>query len=231
MMNAMPSDLNANPLNAVFDFLHAQASAALCAMANHLLALEPELQAMLAHHAQGTLELRWPPKAFLPAGTVCLRITGAQTFEVCQLNAPADVVVTIKEGFIGAAQDQKLRFLRVEGDAMLAQTLALLAQRLRWDAEHDLARWVGDGPAGFLAKHARAFATDVLAAAKTMSGVVQNAMPSEVRAFAQNSMNQAATMDFAGVKICAEALAAQLKATIEERFNAAHFNPEMKEKP
>ena len=147
-------------MNAVIDCVQSQSQAALCAAVNHVLGLEPELRALLAHHAHATLELRWPAKGLLPAGTACLQITQAHVFTPCMLNAPADVVVTVLEGFLTAPQDQKLRFLRVEGDAMLAQTLALLAQRLRWDIEHDLARWVGDAPAGFLAHHARGFVSD-----------------------------------------------------------------------
>ena len=36
------------------------------------------------------------------------------------------------------------RYLRIEGDVLFAAALGELAQGLRWDAEEDLSRWVGD---------------------------------------------------------------------------------------
>jgi ubiquinone biosynthesis protein UbiJ len=36
------------------------------------------------------------------------------------------------------------RHLRIEGDVLFAAALGELAQGLRWDAEEDLSRWVGD---------------------------------------------------------------------------------------
>jgi ubiquinone biosynthesis protein UbiJ len=48
------------------------------------------------------------------------------------------------------------RHLRVDGDVMLAATLGELAQHLRWDAEEDLSRLVGDVIAHRLAGFSRA---------------------------------------------------------------------------
>lgn len=49
----------------------------------------------------------------------------------------------------------RLQALHIEGEAALAQTLAGLAQDLRWDAEDDLAHWLGDIPARRLVQGSR----------------------------------------------------------------------------
>ena len=65
-------------------------------------------------------------------------------------DAQADVCLWLKsspsalfDGLSGGPQGLQ-RHLRVEGDVMMAATLAELAQHLRWDAEEDLSRVVGD---------------------------------------------------------------------------------------
>ena len=60
----------------------------------------------------------------------------------------ADVSITVLAGLLEAAESERLRFVRIEGDALLAQDLSYLAQHLRWDAEQDLAGLIG-GSAAF----------------------------------------------------------------------------------
>jgi ubiquinone biosynthesis protein UbiJ len=68
---------------------------------------------------------------------------------------PADVTVSLQAGLLQASVAECLRFIRIEGDALLAQDLSLIAKQLRWDAEHDLARVIGDVPAAWVAKNAK----------------------------------------------------------------------------
>jgi ubiquinone biosynthesis protein UbiJ len=62
----------------------------------------------------------------------------------------------------GASRDLEVRMSpfaepRMQGDEALAQDVAFLVRHLRWDAEEDLARVVGDIPAHRAAGAARAF--------------------------------------------------------------------------
>jgi ubiquinone biosynthesis protein UbiJ len=43
----------------------------------------------------------------------------------------------------------------VRGDVQFAAEVAWLAENVRWDAEEDLSRWIGDAPAHTLANMAR----------------------------------------------------------------------------
>ena len=49
------------------------------------------------------------------------------------------------------------RQVRISGNAEMAEAIGFVARNLRWDAEEDLARWVGDIAAHRLATTARAF--------------------------------------------------------------------------
>ncbi|WP_338925823.1 sterol-binding protein [Mycetohabitans endofungorum] len=71
-----------------------------------------------------------------------------------------DVTITVPpsalSAFAAGGQAAILKHVRIEGDAEFAATIAKLAEHLRWDAEEDLARLVGDVPAHRIASVARA---------------------------------------------------------------------------
>ncbi|MEJ2767264.1 ubiquinone biosynthesis accessory factor UbiJ [Mycetohabitans sp. B46] len=73
---------------------------------------------------------------------------------------PVDVTITVPPSalslFAAGGQAAILKHVRIEGDAEFAATIAKLAEHLRWDAEEDLARLVGDVPAHRIASVARA---------------------------------------------------------------------------
>ena len=144
-----------------------------CAAANHLLAASPELAVLLSQHAGHSLHLTLPPLGEISyLEKLPLTLRGIVTAGLSKLNLPplvlafditpeqtlvphfgelppedATVAVAVQSGFLAAGATEKLRFVRLQGDAYLAQTLATLAQHLRWDAEHDLAKVVGDAAA------------------------------------------------------------------------------------
>jgi hypothetical protein len=146
-----------------------------CAAINHVLKDEPSLHAMLLTHAHRTVLLRfdaglnlpWPqpfsgltlptPPA-LPAFEYAVRITDTAMFEPIMLDdrQVADVTLTLQVGITTAQAHERLRFVRIEGDALLAQALSTLAAQLRWDVAHDLAKVVGDAPAYWVAQNAQA---------------------------------------------------------------------------
>ena len=119
---------------------------------NHLLQAEPWARERLAPYAGATVELRnapFPPLRFLilPGGTV--EAGGAD---------PALVITLRPEALIGLARGPEhfVRALDVAGDPRLASEVMALARHLRWDAEEDLSRLVGDVAAHRLAQAGRA---------------------------------------------------------------------------
>jgi ubiquinone biosynthesis protein UbiJ len=72
----------------------------------------------------------------------------------------SDLVVRIPPAFLPrilARDDAAMREVRIEGDTELAQAVDFLFRHLRWDAEEDLSRLVGDVPAHRVAATGRAF--------------------------------------------------------------------------
>jgi ubiquinone biosynthesis protein UbiJ len=53
-------------------------------------------------------------------------------------------------------RERAFSWVRLEGDAEFAQTIAHLAQNLRWEAEYDLQRWFGEIAAARMVAGARA---------------------------------------------------------------------------
>ena len=120
---------------------------------NHLLQAEPWARERLAPYAGATVELRNPPFPalrflILPGGTV--EAGGAD---------PALVITLGPDALIGLARGPEhfARSLDVAGDPRLASEVMTLARHLRWDAEEDLSRLVGDVAAHRLAQAGRAF--------------------------------------------------------------------------
>lgn len=121
---------------------------------NALLNREPWACARLQAHAHQVLalhldhhEYRW-------------QITPEGRLAIAAPDQPAHVQVRLAKrnlpALIGSNPQARLQALHLEGEAALAQTLASLAQDLRWDAEDDLARWLGDIPARRLMQGSRA---------------------------------------------------------------------------
>ena len=60
---------------------------------------------------------------------------------------------------IGSVLAGKTPAVKIEGDVQLAAEIGWLAENLRWDAEEDLSRLIGDAPAHTLAGAARGLAS------------------------------------------------------------------------
>jgi ubiquinone biosynthesis accessory factor UbiJ len=173
MLAMLPTDLFRDLLHPLPNLIQAQAQAHFarlgCAAVNHLLLLEPTVQAHLKPHAGRTVLLCWETLWLAPAGEQALRINedlslspanpqqGSQQ-EPLQ-GKGVDVTIRVQSGIVSAPAQERLRFVRLEGDVFLAQDLSKVAKELRWDAEHDLARVVGDAPAYWIVRHAKQAAT------------------------------------------------------------------------
>lgn len=126
---------------------------------NHVLAAEPAATARLAAHAGRRVTVQWQG----PAGPwplppdLTLRITPAGLCESAE--AESDSISASATGLrvtvvLPAPHELPALWLagkrppvNVEGDAQFAADVAWLAENLRWDLEHDLARFVGDAAA------------------------------------------------------------------------------------
>lgn len=127
---------------------------------NHLLDAEPWARERLAPFAGEALELRAPP---LPALRFVIAADGrlqAAPAHAAPQARPA-LVVTLGPGTLAAAvkgEEHLLRAVQVEGNAHLASEAMFLFRHLRWDAEEDMAKLVGDIAAHRIAGTARALA-------------------------------------------------------------------------
>jgi len=127
--------------------------APLAAALNRLLQNEPWARERLLPFAGETLELRAPP---LPR--LRFAITAQGHLGAAQPAADASLVITLRPEALAAAakgEDHLLRSIDVAGNAKLASEVMFLVRHLRWDAEEDLAKFVGDVAAHRFAAFAR----------------------------------------------------------------------------
>ncbi|HLX80397.1 MAG TPA: hypothetical protein VKS43_07410 [Burkholderiales bacterium] len=140
---------------------------------NHLLDAEPWARERLLPFASETLELRAPP---LPALRFAVTADGRLAPGT---EAAASLVITIGPGALAAAtkgEDHLLRSIDVAGNARLASEVMFLVRHLRWDAEEDVARFVGDAAAHRLVGMAKEVAAWHTGAARRIAeGLVEYA--------------------------------------------------------
>jgi ubiquinone biosynthesis protein UbiJ len=120
---------------------------------NHVLMQEPEAQARLVRQKGRQVRMQW--RGF----TLQLASTPAGLLEVPADVAPPDLLLTVTEGSPFALAQAALRgdkpAVRIEGDVQLAAEVNWLVDHVRWDAEEDLSRLIGDAPANAIARAAR----------------------------------------------------------------------------
>jgi ubiquinone biosynthesis protein UbiJ len=127
---------------------------------NHLLAQESWARAKLAAHAGKV--------ALIDAGAVVLRLQpGADGLLVsADAELPVDVSISVKMSdlpLIMQHRDRAFSYVTVAGDADFANSISQVAQNLRWEAEDDLAPWIGD-----------IAATRVVSSAKSLLATMQS---------------------------------------------------------
>jgi len=156
---------------------------AFCFVLNGLLGTEEWARLRLAPFAGETVELRAPP---LP--TLRLRILPGGT--VAEGEAEPGLVMTLKPELLAAlarGEDHALRAVSIEGNAKLAAEVFVLARHLRWDAEEELSRLVGDIAARRLAQAGRAFAAWHLDAAQRLAAAVADYATEEKQVLARRA--------------------------------------------
>ncbi len=119
---------------------------------NHVLMSEPEAMQRLARQKGQRIELLWQkmhlqllatPAGLLERG----RFDGFDLRLTVTDDNPLDVLAALARG-------DKPK-VRIEGDVQLAAEVNWLIDNVRWDAEEDLARLIGDAPAHTLAQLGR----------------------------------------------------------------------------
>lgn len=108
---------------------------------NHLLAQDAWARTRLAAHA-GKI-------ARLDAGLLALswQVSADGLFKAAESGAPPHVVIRVKLAdlpLILQDRERAVSYVRIEGDADFANAISQLSQSLKWEAEEDLGRVVGD---------------------------------------------------------------------------------------
>ena len=119
---------------------------------NHVLGQHPWARDKLKVHAGRVVRADVAPQQ------LALRIGAAGDVEDAALTEPAQVTLTLnvlRLPLMLADPEAALRDVRIEGDAELAQLIGQLVRELKWDAEEDLSKVVGDVPAFRLMQAAR----------------------------------------------------------------------------
>ncbi len=119
---------------------------------NHVLMQEPEAQARLVRQNGRVVRLQWRDFAMQ------LAATPAGLLELSPGLSP-DLLLTVTDTSPLDLAKSALRgdkpAVRIEGDVQFAGEVNWLVDHVRWDAEEDLARLIGDAPAHTVANLAR----------------------------------------------------------------------------
>ncbi len=113
--------------------------------ANHVLMQEPQAQERLARQKGRIVLAQW--RGF----HLKVEATPAGLLDIAPAAARADLVLTVTEESPAGVAQAALRGdkpqVRIEGDVQLAAEINWLVDNVRWDAEEDLSRIIGDAPA------------------------------------------------------------------------------------
>lgn len=145
---------------------------------NALLGREPWARERLSRHAGKTVRFA------LAGQALSLTIDSQGAVSSADQAIVPDVTLTLQsdrlrpDRLLGGKPDFA-EVTHISGDAALAQTVAELARDLRWDAESDLARVVGDIPASRLASGARALANGLRTAGQRLAANVSEYLTEE----------------------------------------------------
>ncbi|WP_349678406.1 hypothetical protein, partial [Polaromonas sp. UBA4122] len=124
---------------------------------NHVLMQEKQAQDRLLRQKDRVIHVRWGFFA------IDLVVTPAGLVDRAQPSAQADLLLSVATEsplvIVQSVLAGKAPPVRIEGDVQLAAEVGWLAENLRWDAEEDLSRLIGDAPAHALADAGRRLLT------------------------------------------------------------------------
>ncbi len=112
---------------------------------NHVLQQEPEAMARLARQKGQVALIEMAPV------TLKLVATAAGLLDTAPAQAKADLTLTVTDSNPLSLLQSTLRgekpAIQIQGDVQLAAEVNWLVDHVRWDAEEDLSRIIGDAPA------------------------------------------------------------------------------------
>lgn len=112
---------------------------------NHVLMQEQQATERLARQKGHVVRMQWRSMVFK------VMVTPAGLLDVAAPDAQADLALLVTEESPLAIAQELVQgskpALRIEGDVQLAAEVSWLIDNVRWDAEDDLARLLGDAPA------------------------------------------------------------------------------------
>ncbi len=124
---------------------------------NHVLLQEQQAQDRLVRQKGRVLHVRWGLFA------IDLVVTPAGLVDRAPPSAKPDLLLSVATesplAIVQSVLAGKSPPVKIEGDVQLAAELGWLAENLRWDAEEDLSRLIGDAPAHALADVGRRLLT------------------------------------------------------------------------
>ncbi len=189
----------------------------LIAVLNHLLSREPLLTDSLAAHAGKSAQIDAGIRLrFAVAADGLLQAVATQTDEasVTISIAPADLSQVLTDPARAAS------FAKVSGDAEFARVMSDVLTRLRWDAEADLARFVGDIAAVRIVEAARAIAAHTRSGSRRLAENVAEYLLEENPMLLHRRAGQDFASDVAVLRDDVERLAKRI-ALLEKRGGAA----------
>jgi len=179
---------------------------------NALLGREPWARERLARHAGKTVR-------FVLAGRpLSLTLASDGRVDVADAAIVPDVTLTLQAGrldpagLLAGARPDFAEMTHISGDAALAQVVADLARGLRWDAEADLARVVGDIPAARLASFGRALFDGVRGAGGRLAANLSEYLSEEQPVLAGRPLLEQWRQDLAALQADTDALRRQAGA-------------------
>jgi ubiquinone biosynthesis protein UbiJ len=108
---------------------------------NHLLAQESWARDKLIPHTAKVARID------VEIFAICLKVRVDGLLESASSDAPANVTIRVRIADLPSILQNRERafsYVKVEGDADFANTISQLSQSLRWEAEEDLSKFVGD---------------------------------------------------------------------------------------
>jgi ubiquinone biosynthesis protein UbiJ len=125
------------------------------AAVNHLLGQAAWAREKLAPFAGHSALIKLPPfeAAFLVGADGCISAPPPDAELEVSISLPAAAPLLALQG-----KDAVMRAARIEGSAEFAETLGFVIRNLRWDAEEDLSKMVGDIAAHRIVKGGKEFA-------------------------------------------------------------------------
>lgn len=103
---------------------------------------------------------------------VRLKVTSEGMLESADAETPLNVTIRIKLSdlpLIAQNRERAFSYVKVEGDADFANTISQLSQSLRWEAEEDLSKWIGDIAATRVVAGAKNAAESIKTAQQTLA--------------------------------------------------------------